>query len=584
MSETQQPPPVKPIIEMACLHNHSETSRLDGHSSVENIAKTAKKMGYKAVALTDHGTCGGLYKFQQACLKEGVKPILGSEMYFVDDVNKRDSEENRRHITIWAKNKAGYHNLIKLSTLSYQHQYYKPRIDFDMLCSAYGENLIIGSACVVGIVAGHLHDKDDLDGAKAALLKFRDRFKDDFVVEIMSHKFHQQEKATEARFRKIFKQVYDLATEASVRTILTGDSHYSLKEDAPAHDVLLSIQTNDCIGNPGRFSFHSDDFFIHPADEYVKIPQSHVGLVKNTVWISDRVEDGKQIQPFTDMLPDYNLPPGETSKEGYLKSLIRNGMAYRGLTGKPEYEKRIEEELDVIVNQGFVKYFLILFDIVSFARNKGVRLGCGRGSGVASLCLYCMRITGIDPVKYDLLFARFLSKDRVSPPDLDLDFSANRRKEIHKYIIDRWGADCVAKIGTVGSLGCKDAIKRVGKALDIGGDYLKSHPAKGGWESGPKTLALVDEISKSIQAIPGITIDDALKTSMEEARKGRKPVGPKYLFEYEKEFPKVFELARKLCDLTIIEKNQIFHLESAQLNMPIMPGFFLFLLHLLVKS
>ena len=404
------------------LHCHSYFSLLDGFCSPEDMANTARKNRFRAIALTDHGTCAGLYRFYNACkeqkvhhgnkeeIKEKIKPILGTELYLVDDINIKNKDDKRLHVTLLAKNKVGYKNLIALSSVAYLKGFYsRPRIDVDLL-KKHKDGIICGSACINGLAA-HYILKNDMETARKNLLLFKEIYGDDFFVEIMVHKYNDEK--TTSEFKIVMHKLYKLAKELHILPVATCDSHYADKEDYLAQDVLLSIATKDTIKNPKRFSFESSDFYIKPFEELEQVYKNLPELLSNSIIISDKIEDNL-IEIEKDLLPDFKLPPGESSEQIYLKSLIDDGMVNRGLKGKPEYEERIAEEWDVIVSLKYAKYFLILWDVISYSKREGIRTGPGRGSGVASLCLYCLGITHVDPVKYNLLFSRFLNKDRVS--------------------------------------------------------------------------------------------------------------------------------------------------------------------------
>jgi DNA polymerase-3 subunit alpha len=498
------------------LHCHSYFSLLDGFCSPEDMANTARKNRFRAIALTDHGTCAGLYRFYNACkeqkvhhgnkeeIKEKIKPILGTELYLVDDINIKNKDDKRLHVTLLAKNKVGYKNLIALSSVAYLKGFYsRPRIDVDLL-KKHKDGIICGSACINGLAA-HYILKNDMETARKNLLLFKEIYGDDFFVEIMVHKYNDEK--TTSEFKIVMHKLYKLAKELHILPVATCDSHYADKEDYLAQDVLLSIATKDTIKNPKRFSFESSDFYIKPFEELEKVYKNLPELLSNSIIISDKIEDNL-IEIEKDLLPDFKLPPGESSEQVYLKSLIDDGMVNRGLKGKPEYEERIAEEWDVIVSLKYAKYFLILWDVIAYSKREGIRTGPGRGSGVASLCLYCLGITHVDPVKYNLLFSRFLNKDRVSPPDVDLDFDYTKQEQVFQYLTHKYGVECTTRIGTYTSLKAKDAVRRVCKVLDIGNDFENMKgDFKGNWESGEKTLQLANEICKSIPNGPNIEID-----------------------------------------------------------------------------
>ena len=524
--------PEKATAGFVPLHCHSHYSMLDGLDSPETIAAHAASLGFPAAALTDHGTCAGLYSFQKACKDNGIKPILGIETYLVDRMTARDQGEKRRHLVLLAKDLAGYRNLIKLSTLAYTSGFYsKPRIDMQAL-SSMREGLVALSACASGVVCGPIMG-GDMARARTVAGAFKDLFGDDFYMEVMDHHYHPDLEADETSQRDAMRATMGLAGELGIKCVFTCDSHYCRKEDAGVHDVLLCISTKDTVKNDKRMTFGSEDFYMKtwPEIQEMLVSRGAGALVENTLEVASKVT-GDIIKPSKALLPTFALPPGVESEEEYLKELIRNGMIRRGVYNKKAYRDRITEELGVITKCGFISYFLVLWDIIDNARRKGIRVGPGRGSGVASLCLYCLGITALDPIKYDLLFSRFLNPDRVSPPDVDMDFDFLKQEDVFRYVVEKYGNECTARIGTYGSLKAKDAIKRSGKALDIGGDW-EDCPHEGEWKSGKKTLSLVDDISKSIPFGVDMTIEKAVKES-DEVR------------QYAERYPDVFKVARKV--------------------------------------
>ena len=529
-----------PFSEHVPLHCHSYYSILDGFCSTELMAQTAKKHGFPAIALTDHGTCAGLYSFYKDCHKVGVKPILGMEAYFVDDINIKEKGDVRLHLTLLAKNKIGYKNLIAMSSIANLKGFYsKPRIDLNVL-KAHKEGIICGSACVHGIASYYILN-NDVEKARSNLVLFKDLFGDDFYVEIMLHQYNDEKKTKDFKF--VMKKLYELAQELGIMSVATCDSHYANKEDSKSHDVLLCISTKDTIKNKERFSFGSEDFYIKSFGEMMQKCPKNPAIVTNSVLIANKIEDGI-IEVGKDLLPDFPLPPGETSESKYLKSLIIDGMKEKGFYDKPEYMDRFDEEMSVILGCHFEKYFLILWDVIAFARREGIRVGPGRGSGVASLCLYCLGVTQLDPIKHDLLFSRFLNKDRISPPDVDLDFDYMKQDQIFNYVRRKYGNDCTTRIGTYTSLKVKDAIRRVGKVLDVGGDFEDvDGKFSGSWKSGEKTLSIIGDIckvvpEKIIQAdTPQEEFDKTLDSKNKEADA---------LKEFRDQYPEVFSYARKV--------------------------------------
>ncbi len=530
-----------PVDNYVPLHGHSYFSVLDGLNSPEEVARAAHKMGCPAVALTDHGTCGGLFRFEKECRKLGIKPILGMETYFVDgSVGERNQDERRWHVTLWAKNRTGYKNLIRLSSVAYLDGfYYRPRIDWSIL-EKYHEGIIVGSGCASGILCGPFVDGVDAKALEHAE-KFKKLFGDDFYVEIMIHKYLPPEEDKNKVFDDAMRKCFKLAKNLDIEMIYTHDSHYCYEEDYEAHDVLLSISTLNTVKNPKRFTFCSRDFYMKSASELVgKLKGDkvdHTYMLENTIRLSEKVEDGLiQIHPAKELIPLFPIPEGYADVEAYLRALVVDGLKQKGVYDDPAYRERMEYELGVIKSCDYIRYFLIVWDVVSYARREDIHVGPGRGSGVASLCLYALNVTALDPIKYDLAFERFLNPDRVSPPDVDLDFEYGKRDELFRYVAEKYGHDKTARIGTYGTLKAKDAIKRVAKAMDIGGDYdsaTEEHKGRSDWKSGGKTLQLVDAISKCIPNIPDLTVDVAMKSFSE-------------LSQYIHRYPKVFEYAKKV--------------------------------------
>lgn len=544
------------------LHCHSYFSILDGLNSPEDLVVRAAELGHSSIAITDHGVCSGLYRFNEACKsvkqcssclrffvgkatecphckskniekKPSLKPIFGMEGYVVDDVNIRDSNEDRRHITLWAKDLKGYQNLIWLSTFGCTSgAYIKPRISLSLL-EQHKEGLIVGTACVNGVVCGEFFDGSQ-PKAESIIGDLKDIFKDDLYVEFMNHVFFDGQKEHEISSLEAMKKTLALADKMNVKSIFTYDSHYCKPEDWFCHDVLLSVQTRNTVKNPKRMSFRSSDFYMKTIEECRERSLGREDLIINTHEISEKVSTGllKPI-PFQDLLPPFILPDGFKTELQYLKVLIKEGMIKRGVYYKQAYRDRISMELGHIEKLGFVRYFLVLWDMVNYARSSGIAVGPGRGSAAGSLCIYCLGITQLDPIKYGLLFERFINPERVSPPDVDIDYADNRQAEMFKYASVRYGQEYVARIGTYGTLGAKDAIKRVGKALDVGGDWEDNPSDKSSWKSGPKTLEIVNAMTKTIDEKPGTTLAEIMATNID-------------IKGYARDYPKLFETALKM--------------------------------------
>jgi DNA polymerase-3 subunit alpha len=497
------------------LHNHSYYSALDGLSSPEDMVDACIANGSRALAITDHGTCGGWYNFQKSCLAKGVKPILGNEVYISPDHTSVDPKDPRYHLVLLAKNHLGVQNLMELSTIAEtKGKYKKPRIDFKLL-QAHHEGLICMSACCIGELPSKLWQGDN-DGAIKMANEYKDLFGDDYYIEIMMHKYNQNAQEQEKREKVLAKQLYSLAKKLNIKTVCSNDAHYANRSDAPYHDVMLSMQTHDHIKNPDRFTFNGEQFYLRPYEEMYDLYKSAPEMLLHTVEIAEKIESDAILLPSKDLLPIFNVPQGVTSETAYLKELVKEGMKLHGFINDPIYRERIKMEMELIVRCGFVRYFLTLWDIINYAKQQSVRTGIGRGSGAGSLCLYCLGITKLDPIKYGLLFERFINPERVSPPDVDIDFDYVRRDEIFEYIIRKYGTDYCCKIGTYNTFKAKGAIRYAAKALDIGNDWETYQAAKkrnpnAKIEMTKKSLDLADFIAKQIPEVPGTTIESALK-------------------------------------------------------------------------
>ena len=497
------------------LHNHSYYSLLDGLGSIEQMVDGAVENGYDALALTDHGTCAGLYRFQKECFKKGIKPIMGSEFYISEDHLSRDKNMPIYHITIIAKNRKGLENLFALSSIAEIHgKYKKPRIDFGLL-QKHHEGLICTSGCISSEVSVKIHE-GKIDDAEKTILKYRELFGEDYYIEIMAHEYFDKVEQKE-REESVGRVLYKLSLKHNIKAIATNDCHYAKKEDASYHDILLSMQTHNHIKNPKRFSLNSDEFYIKSKEEMSKKYKKVPCLLENTKEIVDKISSEPLMVESKDLLPDFKVPEEFGSEMAYLKALTNDGFSRLGFDGKKEYDERKTFEFNAIENCGYVKYFLILWDMIRYAHEQGISVGPGRGSGAGSLVLYCLGITNVDPIKYDLLFERFLNPERVSPPDVDIDFDDSRRDEVFEYIIRKYGKNNCAQIGTYNSFKARGVIQYASKALDIGNDWenyqkgLKSNRK----DITKNSIYIANEISKQIPEDPTMTIKRAYEESAE---------------------------------------------------------------------
>lgn len=442
------------------LHVHTEYSLLDGAIKIKDLVSRAKEWDMGAVAVTDHGVMFGAIEFYYECMKQGIKPIIGCEVY-VDPKGhtRREGQGGNYHLLVLAENEEGYRNLVKLvSIANVEGFYYKPRVDYDLL-SKYSKGLIASSACLAGEVPS-LILSDRYDEAKEKALLYRDIFGEgNFYLEIMSNGLREQAVAN--------KHVIELARKANIPLLATNDAHYLESSDADWHEILLCVQTNSTVNSKNRFQFGSKEFYLRSPVEMWKIFGDELSdALHNTVDISERCNVKLEFGQY--MLPEYKVPEGETL-ESYLALKAKEGLARRfGDREIPkEYIKRMEYELGVIKQMGFAGYFLIVQDFINAAKERGIPVGPGRGSAAGSLVAYALRITEIDPIKYNLLFERFLNPERISMPDIDTDISDKRRDEVIDYVVEKYGRDKVAQIITFDRMKSRAAVRDVGRALDM---------------------------------------------------------------------------------------------------------------------
>ena len=469
------------------LHCHTEYSLLDGAIRIGDLIKTAKAFGCPAAAITDHGNLHGALIFYDQAKKAGLKPILGCEVYVAkEDRRKKDARSPRDagyHLVLLAKDMAGYHNLLKLVTLGYTEGFhYKPRVDKELL-GRYGEGLIALSACLKGEINQKLL-KEGKDPAVATARQYAALFPDRFYLEIQANGIPEQ--TTVNNF------LIGLSDDLKLPLVATNDCHYLRADDAEAHDILLCIQTASCVDDAKRMRFTSNDLYYRSPEEmaqaFADVPQA----LENTCRIADQIELTLKFGEYH--FPVYKAPPGK-SLEDTMVDMARQGLKDR-LAKMPQadpkkYWDRLETELDVIKKMGFPGYFLIVQDFINWAKDHGIPVGPGRGSAAGSLVAYALRITNLDPLPYDLLFERFLNIERVSMPDIDVDFCERRRHEVIRYVTERYGEDAVSQITTFGTMKAKGVVRDVGRALGM-------------------TFAETDRIAKLIPDDLKMTIDKAL--------------------------------------------------------------------------
>ncbi|MEW5692007.1 MAG: DNA polymerase III subunit alpha [Candidatus Hydrogenedentota bacterium] len=446
------------------LHVHSQFSLLDGAIKFEELMDRCHRFGMKSVAITDHGNMFGIIKFYKIAINNGIKPIIGTEVYLTPksmEVKQatKDNKEKLFHLTLLAENIEGYRNLCRLSSLSYLRGfYYKPRLDKDTL-RKYSKGIIALSGCMNGEIAYYIL-QDKLDIAKAVLLEYLGIFShNNFFLEVMNHNLTEE--------KKVFRVMMEFQKELSVEMVATNDCHYLEKDDAKAHDVLLAIQTGKDVKEEDRLKMPNNEFYFKSCEEMKEIFKDTPLAIRNSLKIADRCSVDFNTKTFH--IPKYDLTgTGFKQSKEYLRALVYEGRDKRyGDNITEEINKRIEYELNIIYRMNFADYFLIVFDLIKFCRDNGIAVGPGRGSAAGSIVAYCLYITDLDPLKYNLLFERFLNPDRISMPDIDIDFEDERRDEATKYLIEKYGEDRVVKVATFQNLKARRAIKEVGRVMGV---------------------------------------------------------------------------------------------------------------------
>ena len=471
------------------LHVHSEYSLLDGACRIPQLVKKAKEMGQPAVAITDHGAMYGAVDFYKAAKEAGVKPIIGCEVYVaprthLDKVHEYDSES--RYLVLLCKNQTGYQNLIKLVSIAWCEGFYnKPRVD-DALLAQYSEGLIALSACLAGEIPRMLL-RGDYEAAKQKALQYEGIFgKGNYYLEVQDHGIREQ--------RQINPLIIRLSRETGIPLVATNDCHYMEQEDSKMHHILLCIQTNHTVEDDDTMEFATDQFYFKSEEEMRALFPECPEACDNTVRIAEQCN--VEFEFGNTKLPHFDVPDGRDHYE-YFKEQCYAGL-HRHYGDEPDAAliERLEYELNTIRTMGYVDYYLIVYDFIRYAKSVGIPVGPGRGSGAGSLAAYCIGITGIDPIKYNLLFERFLNPERVSMPDFDIDFCYERRQEVIDYVVEKYGADHVAQIITFGTMAARGAIRDVGRAMAI-------------------PYAAVDSIAKLVPMELGMTLDKALQVSSE---------------------------------------------------------------------
>ena len=446
------------------LHLHTGYSLLDGSSKIPELVRRVKELGMDACAITDHGVMYGVIEFYKACKAEGIKPIIGCEVYVAPgsrfEKGKEKSAERYNHLILLAENDTGHKNLMKLVSRGFTEGfYYKPRVDYELL-SEYHEGIIASSACLAGIVPTKLRN-GDYEGAKAEAKRLQQIFgENNFFLELQDHGLSEQKFVNQGLMR--------ISSETGIPLVATNDCHYLYKEDAEAHDVLICIQTQKNVYDEDRMKYEGGQFYVKSPEEMEEVFHYIPEAIHNTEEIARRcnveIEFGKY------HLPQYPVPEGYTSLS-YLNKLCEDGFKkrYEGVDADTEasLRERLKYETDTISNMGFVDYFLIVWDYINFAKENHIAVGPGRGSAAGSIVAYCLGITGVDPIRYNLLFERFLNPERVTMPDIDVDFCVLRRQEVIDYVTEKYGREKVVQIVTFGTMAAKMVIRDVGRALDL---------------------------------------------------------------------------------------------------------------------
>ncbi|MBM3315499.1 DNA polymerase III subunit alpha, partial [candidate division WOR-3 bacterium] len=454
----------KNAVDFVHLHNHSEYSLLDGASRIEEVVQLAADQGMPALAITDHGNMFGAVKFYKAAQKAGVKPIVGAEVYVAPaDRRERkihpDVPESSFHLTLLCRDEGGYHNLMRLVSRAYiEGFYYRPRVDHELLAELH-QGLIGMSGCLKGEVNYFLR-RGDSERAMQAAARYQELLgHDSFYLEVMRNGYQEQE--------RIIPGVMELSSALDIPVVATNDCHYLRRDDAKAHDALVCIQTGKRVSDRNRLRMSSDQLFFRSPAEMAKVFADMPEAVARTREVADRCNLLLDFQHIKFQLPEYRAPEGFADAFAYLRQIAQAGMQRRYGRATPALEERLGHELEVIRRMGFPGYFLVVKEIVDFARSQGIPVGPGRGSAAGCMVLYCLGITDIDPLRHGLLFERFLTTERVTLPDVDIDFSDTRRQEVIDFVRQRYGSDSVAQIITFGTMQARGAVRDVGRVLDV---------------------------------------------------------------------------------------------------------------------
>ncbi len=492
------------------LHVHTEYSLLDGACRIRDLVNRVRELGQDSIAITDHGVMYGVIDFYKACKAAGVKPIIGCEVYVAprgrfDRVHELDAEA--RHLVLLCKNETGYRNLSYMVSMGFVEGFYiKPRVDMELL-RAHSEGLIALSACLAGEIPRRLKN-GDYAGAKAHALEMQELFgAGNYYLELQDHGLPEQ--------KAILAGMLRLHEETGIPLVATNDAHYLTRADAEMQDALMCVQMGKLMEDENRMKFETSEFYIKSEEEMRALFPHYPEAVENTAKIAEQCN--VDFRFGVHHLPEFKLPPGETDGDAYFEKLCQKGFAERYPSGSEEYRERLRMEMDMIRRMGFVDYFLIVSDFIGYAKGEGIPVGPGRGSAAGSMVAYCLHITDIDPMKYSLYFERFLNPERVTMPDIDIDFCIRRRQEVIDYVSRKYGEDHVAQIVTFGTMKAKAAIRDVGRVLNM-------------------PYADVDNIAKQVPFALDMTLDKALLLSK----------GFSDLYEGDPKVKELVDLARKL--------------------------------------
>ena len=493
------------------LHVHTEYSLLDGSNKIKECVARVKELGMDSVAITDHGVMYGVIDFYRAAKAAGIRPILGCEVYVApgsrfDKEAGAGKDDRYYHLVLLAENDLGYHNLMKIVSRGFtEGYYYKPRVDLELL-REYHEGLIALSACLAGEVQKNIQ-RGMYEEGKAAALRYQDIFGEgNFFLELQDHGMPEQ--------RLVNQSLLRMSQETGIELVATNDVHYTYAEDEKPHDILLCLQTGKKLKDEDRMRYEGGQYYIKSEEEMRELFPYALQALQNTQRIADRCQ--VEIEFGVTKLPKYDVPEGYTSWE-YLKKLCYDGLAARYPDAGAQLKERLEYELSTIRSMGYVDYFLIVWDFINYARTQDIMVGPGRGSAAGSIVSYCLGITSIDPIKYQLLFERFLNPERVSMPDIDVDFCFERRQEVIDYVVRKYGEDRVVQIVTFGTLAAKGVIRDVGRVMDLPYGY-------------------VDSIAKMIPGELNITLDRALTMNPEL----------KKLYQEDEQVRELIDMSRRL--------------------------------------